>query len=149
MKLILATIAISFCLNSGFAGQRFDAAAWRNVQTYDVPTLRDQAPSLIDRIVAVRFHCRSPKLRHRFPSWYEAALWQHDPQAKKGFSGVRVLVAKKDVPAFETITSDFNSMSEVTLYGQVEKDTDSYTTSLRILGRKITKDSAGNATIVW
>ncbi|MFL5236990.1 MAG: hypothetical protein ACJ8EL_05205 [Rhizomicrobium sp.] len=149
MKLILATIAISFCLSSGFAGQRFDAAAWRNVQTYDVPTLRDQAPSLIDRIVAVRFQCRSPKLRHRFPSWYEAALWQHDPREKKGFAAVRVLVAKNDVPAFESITSDFKSTAEITVYGRVEKDPDSYTAYFHILGRKVTMDAAGNATIDW
>ena len=47
------------------------------------------------------------------------------------------------------ITSDFNSMSEVTLYGQVEKDTDSYTTHLRVLGPKVAKDGADNAAVDW
>ena len=149
VRTILPLIASIVCLSSGFAGERIDAAAWRHLQTCDVPTLRDQAPSLIDRIVKVRFHCRSPKLRHRFPSWYDAALWQHDPKANNGFSAVRVLVQKQDVPAFETITSDFNSRSELTIYGRVEKDPDSYTTYLHVLGRKVTLDRAGNATVAW
>src|SRR5438270_8348356 len=124
MKIILIAIFILIGLTSAFAGERFDAAAWNNVQTYDLPTLLKQEGSLIGKIVAVRFHYRSEKLRHLQPNWYEASIWQHDPNAKKRFSAVQVVVAKKDVPAFKAITSDFKSMAEATVYGRVEKDPD-------------------------
>ena len=149
MKTILTTIATLICLTSAIAGQRFDAAAWRNVQTYDVPTLLKQEASLIGKIVAVRFHYRSEKLRHLAPSWYEASIWQHDPKAKSGYSALRVMVAKKDVPDFKTIPSDFNSMTDMTVYGRIEKDPDNNLTNLRLLGRKITTDASGNVTVDW
>lgn len=149
MKTILLAISALLSLTNVFAGQRFDAVAWKNVKTYDVPTLLEQEASLINRIVAVRFHYRSEKLRHLQPSWYEASIWQHDPKAKKGYSALRVMVAKADVPAFQTITSDFHSMSEVTVYARVEKDPDNNQAHLRLLGRKVTLDSAGNATVDW
>ena len=149
MKTILITICVSIGLTTAFAGQRFDAATWKNVQTYDVPTFLKQEASLIGKIVAVRFHYRSDKLRHFQPNWYEASIWQHDPNAKKGFSAVQVVVAKKDVPAFKAISSDFKSMAEATVYGRVEKDPDNNIAQLRLLGSKVTTDAAGNATIDW
>jgi len=149
MKIVLTTILTLFSLAAAFAGQRFDAAAWRNVQTYDVPTLLKQEASLINRIVAVKFHYRSEKLRHLAPGWYEASIWQHDPKAKSGYSALRVMVAKNDVPDFKTIPFDFNSMAEMTVYGRVEKDPDNNQTHLRLLGRKVSLDAAGNATVDW
>jgi hypothetical protein len=149
MKTFLMTITAFVLASSALAGQRFDAAAWRNVQTYDVPALLKQEASLIGRIVAVRFHYRSAKLRHLAPSWYEASIWQHDPKAKSGFSALRVMVAKKDVPAFQTITSDFNSVTEVTIYGRIEKDPENNLAHVRLLGRKVELDAAGNATVDW
>jgi len=114
MKTILIAIVTLACAAGAFAGQRFEAAAWRGVQTYDVPALLQQQGSLLGKIVAVRFNYRSAKLRHLQPSWYQASLWQRDPKAKKGFSALRVMVAKKDITAFQTITSDFQSAGEVT-----------------------------------
>ncbi len=149
MKIICVTLGALLVLPAAFAAQRFDAATWKSVQTYDVPTLLKQEASLIGRIVAGRFHYRSEKLRHFQPSWYEASIWQHDPNTKKGFSALQVIVAKKDVPAFQTISSDPNSAAEVTLYARVEKDPDNNVANLRLLGRKVTLDSAGNATIDW
>lgn len=149
MKIILTTITTLICLTSAMAGQRFDAAAWRNVQTYDVPTLLKQEASLLGKIVAVRFHYRSAKLRHLSPSWYEASIWRQDPNAKKGWSGQRVMIAKKDVPAFESITSDHKSIIDLTVYGRIEKDPDNNQTHLRLLGRKVVLDAAGNATVDW
>ena len=149
MKIILTAIFAVIGLTTGVAGQQFDAATWKSVQTYDVPTLLKQEASLINRVVAVRFHYRSAKLRHLKPSWYEASIWQHDPKAKKGYSALRVWVAKKDVPAFESITSDFNSITETTVYARVEKDPDNNLAQLRLLGRKVTLDAAGNATVDW
>jgi hypothetical protein len=149
MKKILITITALTLATSALAGQRFEAATWRNVQTYDVPTLMKQEASLIGKIVAVRFHYRSAKLRHLASTWYEASIWQHDPKAKGGYSAQRVMVAKADVPAFESITSDFKSMANVTVYGRVEKDPDNNQTHLRLIGRKVTLDAAGNATVDW
>lgn len=149
MKTGLAAISALVCLTTAVASQRFEAAAWKNVQTYDVPTLFKQEASLTNRIVAVRFHYRSEKLRHTEPNWYEASIWQHDPNAKKGYSALRVMVAKSDVPAFQTITSDFHSMKETTVYARVEKDPDHNVIYLRLLGRKVVLDSAGNATVNW
>jgi hypothetical protein len=134
---------------SALAGQRFDAATWRNVQTYDVPTLLKQEASLVGKIVAVRFHYRSEKLRHLQPNWYEASIWQHDPKAKNGYSALRVMVEKKDVPDFKTITSDFNSMTEVKVYGRIAADPENNLTHVRLLGLKVTTDASGNATVSW
>jgi hypothetical protein len=147
-KILLAIAALTLAINAP-AGQRFDAATWRNVQTYDVPTLLKQEASLIGKIVAVRFHYRSDKLRHLQPSWYEASIWQHDPKARNGFSALRVMVAKTDVPAFKTIPFDFNSMADLTVYGRIEKDPENNLTHLRLLGRKVEVDAAGNATVDW
>ena len=149
MKTILIAVSALICVTNAMAGERIDAAAWKNVQTYDVPTLLKQEASLIGRIVAVRFHYRSEKLRHLQPNWYEASLWQHDPKAKKGYSALRVVVAKKDIPAFQTIPSNFNSMTELTVYGRIEKDPDYNQAYLRVLGRKVATDAAGNATVDW
>ena len=127
----------------------FDAATWRTVQTYDLPTLLKQEGSLLGRIVAVRFHYRSAKLRHLQPNWYEASIWQHDPKARNGFSALRVMIAKNDVPAFKTIPSDFNSMTDLTVYGRIEKDPENNQAHVRLLGRKVEVDAAGNATVDW
>jgi hypothetical protein len=69
MKKILITITALTLATSALAGQHFEAATWRNVQTYDVPTLLKQEASLIGKIVAVRFHYRSAKLRNG--SWWQ------------------------------------------------------------------------------
>ncbi|HVF71624.1 MAG TPA: hypothetical protein VM940_08445 [Chthoniobacterales bacterium] len=149
MKTLLIAIAILASVGFASAGQRIDAAAWKNVQTYDVATVLEKAPSLIGQVVGVRFHYRSPKLRHLLPGWYQAALWQHDPKAKKGYSAFRVMIAKKDVPAFESITSDFNAMTDIVVYGRIEKDPEINEVHLRVFGRKAAVDGARNALIDW
>jgi hypothetical protein len=149
MKKIVITLIAVIGLTSAYAAERFDVAAWKNVQTCDVPTLLKQEASLINRVVAVRFHYRSKEVRHRYSSWYEASIWQHDPKAKGGYSALRVVIAKPDVPAFQSITSDFHSMNDVTVYGRVEKDADTNQTHLHLLGRKITTDASGNVTVDW
>ena len=149
MKTMLIAIAAFLGLTHAFAGERVAARLWKSVQTYDVPTLLQQEASLIGKIVAVRFQYRSDKLRHFQPNWYEASIWQQDPNARRGFSAVQVVVAKKDVPDFKTIATDFRSNVHVTVYGRVEKDPDINIAQLRLLGRKVTTDAAGNATIDW
>jgi hypothetical protein len=147
MKKIPITLIAFTLATSALAGQRFEAAVWRDVQTYDVLPLLKQEASLIGKIVAVRFHYRSAKLHHLRPKWYEASIWQHDAKAKGGFSAQRVVVAKIDSRAFESITSDSKSMADVTVYGRIEKDPDNNETQMRLIGRKVTLDAAGNATV--
>jgi hypothetical protein len=149
MKGTVVAICALICAGHALAGPRIDAAARKNVPTYDVTTLVQQEPSLLGHIVAVRFHYRSEKLRHLKPNWYEAALWQNDAKAKKGYSSLRVFLEEKDVAAFQTIPSDPNSMTELTLYGRVETDPETNQNYLRVLGRKVATDAAGNATVGW
>jgi hypothetical protein len=149
MKAILTPIFALLSLATAFAGQRIDAAAWKSVQTYDVPTLLKQEASLIGKIVAVHFQYRSAKLRHSYPRIYEGAIWQRDANSKKGYSGLQVMVLKENVKAFETVTSDSNSAAELTVYALVEKHPDANAARLRLIGRKVTMDAAGNATVDW
>lgn len=59
------------------------------------------------------------------------------------------MVAKKDIAAFKSITSDFQSPAEVTVYGRVEKDPENNFVYLRLLGRRAEIDASGNATVDW
>jgi hypothetical protein len=149
MKTILIAIGALIFLTTAFAGQRFEAATWKNVKTYDVPALLEQEASLIGQVVAVHFHYRSAKLRHSYPRIYEAAIWQRDPASRRGYSGLQIMILKENVKAFETITSDSNSAAELTVYAIVEKHPNANAARLRLIGRKVTTDAAGNATIDW
>lgn len=108
----------------------------RDLPTFDVPAFLQQQGTMLNRTVAVRFHYRSEKIRHLLPNWYQAALWQRDPKAKSGFSSVRVMVAKKDLAAFKTIPSDFQSAIELTAYGRVEREPEANYIYLRVMGGK-------------
>lgn len=149
MKTSLIVICAVVGLTTACAAERIPAPAWKKVDSYDVPALLKQETTLVGKIVAVRFHYRSEKLRHLQPNWYEASIWRHDPTAKNGYSALRVMVAKNDVPDFKTITSDFNSMRDVSLYARVERDPENNLVYLRLLGRNVTLDSAGNASVGW
>jgi hypothetical protein len=134
--------SFTFILALVFATSTFAAAAPppestpRDLPTFDVPTFLQQQGTLLNRTVAIRFHYRSEKLRHLQPNWYQAALWQRDPKAKSGFSFVRVMVAKKDLTAFKTIPSDFQSAVELTAYGRVEREPEAHYIYLRLQGGK-------------
>jgi hypothetical protein len=149
MKTILITILAFACLTSASSQQRLEPTNWRKVQIYDVPALLEQEVSLLGKTVAVRFNYRSEKVRNLQPSWSEASIWQRDPKTKSGFSALRVMVAKKDLPAFKTITSDFRSAELITVYGRIEKDPDGPFVYLRLLGRKIVTGPLGNETVDW
>ena len=123
------------CAASAFSGQRPESTP-RDLPTFDVPAFLEQQGTLLNRTVAVRFHYRSEKIRHLLPNWYQAALWQRDPKAKSGYSFVRVMVAKKDLAAFKSIPSDFQSATELTAYGRVEREPEANYIYLRLLGGK-------------
>ena len=137
MKPILISIALLAFGSSAFAQQPPSPESTpRNLPTFDVPAFLEQQGTLLNRTVAVRFHYRSEKIRHLLPNWYQAALWQRDPKAKSGFSFVRVMVAKKDLAAFKSIPSDFQSATELTAYGRVEREPEANYIYLRLLGGK-------------
>jgi hypothetical protein len=137
MKPIFISIALLAFASSVFAQQTpTPESTPRNLPTFDVPAFLEQQGTLLGRTVAIRFHYRSEKLRHLRPNWYEASLWQRDPKAKKGFSFVRVMVAKKDLAGFKTIPSDFQSAVELTAYGRVERDPEAHYVYLRVQGGK-------------
>jgi hypothetical protein len=137
MKPILIPIMLLVFAASAFAAERPSAESIpSNLPTFDVPAFLEQQGTLLNRTVAIRFHYRSEKIRHLKPSWYQASLWQRDPKAKSGFSFVRVMVAKKDLAAFKTIPSDFQSTVELTAYGQVEREPEAHYIYLRLRGGK-------------
>ena len=59
------------------------------------------------------------------------------------------MIAKKDLPAFQSITTDSTSSAPLMIYGRVEKDADSNFYFVRAMGRKATVDSSGNANLTW
>lgn len=137
MKTILTCMLTLAFIASAFT-QQSPTPEWtpRNLPTFDVPTFLAQQGSLLNQTVAIRFHYRSEKIRHLQPNWYQAALWQRDPKAKSGFSFVRVMVEKKDLAAFKTIRSDFQSTVELTAYGRVEREPEANYVYLRLKGGK-------------
>lgn len=132
-----------------FGEMHVEAKNWKQLQTYDVRTL---APILGDHnreLVAVKFNFRGKDIHHLKPNWYECSLWQPDPKARKHFSDVRVMVAKADLDIFKSITKDSSSGQELTVYGTILRDFDSHFVFVRLIGRNVTLDSAGNATVTW
>ena len=149
MKTILITIIALTCLTSGLAGQRFDSATWRGVQTYDIPALQKIEGTMIGQVVGVRINYRSDRINHRKPNWYESSIWHSAPTEKSKFAFLRVYVAKKDLPSYKALPSDFRSAQEIVVYGQIQRDTDADFLFIRLLGRNVTLDPAGNATVDW
>src|SRR5690349_17664289 len=89
---------------SSFAAEtRIDAKDWRNVQTTDVRTLNENLKSHTRELVALKFNFRSKDIHHLKPNWYQSAIWQRDPEGKKRSVDVRIMIAKKDLPAFKSI----------------------------------------------
>ena len=141
-------IGFTGALNA-FCGQQIKADAWRAVQTHELRALQKIESSQVGKIVGVRINYRNTRISHRLPSWYESSIWSHRPAEKEKFAFLRVLVAKKDLPAFKSIPTEFQSPDEIVVYGMVERDTAANFLFIRLLGRKATVDPAGIATIDW
>ncbi|HWM24670.1 MAG TPA: hypothetical protein VNP98_07590 [Chthoniobacterales bacterium] len=151
MKKILSfAVLVGFAgAMSAFAAQQLNAAAWRGVQTHDLRALQKIQSSQVGKIVGVRINYRHDRIRHPKPSWYEGSVWSYRPGGKEKFAFLRVMIAKKDLPAFKSLPTNFQSPGEIVVYGQVQRDTDANFLFIRLLGRKATVDPAGNATIDW
>ena len=133
---------------TAFCAHQFDAAEWREVQTYDIQALQKIQGTLIGKIVGVRFQHRNDWISHRKPNWYESSIWSPNLSGKERFSFLRVMVAKKDLPAFKSLGT-FKAPAEMVVYGKVLRDPDANFLFLQLLGRKATVDAAGNATVDW
>ena len=149
MKKILLFVTL-LAAREIFAAETIDAITWHGVQTYDVVSLKKIEELQIGKIVGIRCQFRSKRIRHLKPSWYEAALWQQNPQDKRNpFSYVRVLVTRKDLPAFEALPNDLGSGKPVIMYGQVQKDADAGYVFVRLLGTRVTRNPDRSATVSW
>jgi hypothetical protein len=151
MRKLLAPGLLAFALLAQpcFGQSRVEAKNWKEVQTYDIRTLATVMGNHNRDLVAVKFTFRDKDIHHFKPNWFESAIWQPDPKARKHFAFVKVMVSKADLDAFKSITTDASSGQEITLYGTVLRDFDSHFLFVRLIGRNVTLDSAGNATVTW
>ena len=141
-------VVIFFCTRVAFCSEKLDAITWHGLQTYDVSALKKIAELQVGKIVGVRCYFRSKRIQHLKPSWYEANLWGHNPQNRRTpFSYIRVKVARKDMPAFESLPSDFKSGPPTTIYGEVQKDDES--AFVRLIGRRVNRGPDRSVTISW
>ena len=130
------------------AAVRYDAKVWRAVQTYDLAALSKNLDAHVRELVAVKCNFRGKDIHHMKPNWYESSIWQPISEERGKFAHVSVMVSKPDLAAFKSIPTD-SSGTEITLYGRVEYDAQSKFRFLRLVGRNVATDSAGNATVTW
>jgi hypothetical protein len=134
---------------SAFGGQQLKRETWSGVQTYDLPTLQKIESSQVGKVVGIRINYRGERIRHPRPNWYEGSIWRYRPGDKEKFPFLRVMVAKKDLASFNSIPTNFQSPEEIVVYGEVARDTQANFLFVRLLGRKVTLDPSGNATVDW
>jgi len=150
MKKTLILLASFIAATSAFCGQqRYDAAQWGNVQTYDIPALQEIQSSMVGKIVGIRINYRTDRISHRKSNWYESSIWRYRPGEKEKFPFLRVMIEKKDLGSFKSLPTDFKSPGEIVVYGKVGRDTEAHFLFVQLLGRKVTLDPAGNATVDW
>jgi hypothetical protein len=149
MKKILVLIACVAAASTALCGQHFDAAQWRNVQTYELPALQKIESAQVGNVVGVRINYRGDRISHQRSNWYESSIWRYRPGDKEKFPFLRVMIEKKDLAAFKSLPTDFKSPAEIVVYGQVQRDNQANFLFVRLLGRNVTLDSSGNATVDW
>ena len=149
MKNIFAFILSFFVAFTALAGPRFDAKTWQGVQEFDLPALSKDLGTHVRQLVSVRFHFRGKDIHHLKPNWYESSIWSPDPAKSGKFVNVRVMVSKKDLPAFKSITTDSTSTAPLVGYGKALRDSEANFLFVQLMGLKATLDSAGNATVDW
>ena len=134
-----------------FAGARFDAKTWANLQTFDVRTLsKDKAlDAHVGQVVELHFQFRSKDVRHLKPNWYQASVWQTAPEGRRGFVSVPVMVANTDVNAFRAFATDPHASSDLKVYGQVLYDFAINYVFVRVIGTGTLVDSDGYTNVTW
>jgi hypothetical protein len=149
MKNVLRLILMAGLLSgtTAFSSEGTRVKNWKNVQTYDVAKLGNDLAAQRGKVVGARCNFRGKNIRHVKPNWYESSIWQKSVDGN-GFVDIRVMVAKKDLPAFKSITTQPGGTNMV-LYGRVERDVEANFLFVRLFGRTATADSSGNAIITW
>ena len=145
-SLVIVTFIVAATVS---AGTRFEAKTWQAVQEFDPMTLEKSLGSHTGQWIAVKFNFRGKGIHHLKPNWYEGSIWGPNTQKSGKFAHVRVMVAKKDLPAFKAITTDSTSAAPLIGYGKVARDFDANFLFVRLIGTKATVDPAGNATVDW
>lgn len=111
-------IALAFVALTAFAAEPVPGKFWRNAPTFDVTRLTTGLPSLLGKVIGVRFVSRGKNITGIRPRWSEGSLWQPND---KGYSYVRVLVSSDDLEAFQALTTDVRSPQRQIVYGIVEQ----------------------------
>ncbi|MFN2508276.1 MAG: hypothetical protein ABR589_05840 [Chthoniobacterales bacterium] len=146
-------LAVVFTLvgsSVAFSAERFPAATWRRVKTYDMSELQKMEPLPMRKIVGVRFNYRHAEIRHLKPNWYQGSIWRYRREgARDKFDHIQVMVAKNDLEPFRAISDDFQAGRQYVVYGQVLEDPDAKFIFLRLLGTKVKRDSKGRVTVSW
>lgn len=142
MRVVTRLISLLLVLSAanGAAAERFDAATWRRVKTYDMRKLKQLEPLPIRQFVGVRFNYRHERIRHWKPNWYQGSIWCYRREAQDEFDYIQVLVSKAELESFKAISSDFRAGRNYLVYGQVLKDTDADFTFLRLIGTKVKRE---------
>src|ERR1700732_3001439 len=107
MKKILSFAVTASLLGvaAAFSSEGTRAKNWNNVQTYDVAALQKDLAAQRGKVVGVRCNFRGKDIRHVKPNWSESSIWRKSPSGN-GFVDIRVMVAKKDLPVFKSITNE-------------------------------------------
>lgn len=147
-KIFVLVLSVIGVMNA-FGGERFDAKAWQAVEEFNPPTLQKSLGAHVGQLVGVRINFRGKDIHHLKPNWYEGSIWGPNPEKSGKFINVRVMVSKKDLPAFKAITTDATSAGTMVVYGKVARDADANFFFVRLIGRKAIVDPAGNATVDW
>lgn len=146
ISLVIMTLIVGATAS---AGTPFEAKTWQAVQEFDPVALEKSLGSHTGQLIAVQFNFRGKDIHHLKPNWYDGSIWGPNPQKSGKFVNVRVMVAKKDVPAFKAITTDSTSAAPLVAYGKVARDFDANFLFVRLFGTKATVDPAGNAIVDW
>ena len=149
MKRFFLSLAVSFLVTPAFAGMQFDAKTWRSLHTTDVRSLNKDISNRAGQLVELRCNFRGKDIHHLKPGWYASSIWQTDPEGKKGFSDVHVMVSQKDVAAFKALPADSSSTGDITLYGKVMRDPALRFVFVRLIGRTTVVDPSGNVVVSW
>ena len=147
-KIVIAFVIISSAV-SLFGAPRFNAKTWGMLKKYDVRALSRNFDSHVGELVEIQFNFRGKDIHHVKPGWYEASIWQPDPDSRKHFADVRVMVSKKDLKTFKAITEDASSQETMTVYGKVSRESEAHWVFVQLYGRNVTTDSSGTVTVNW
>src|ERR1700716_1499503 len=148
-KILLLSLVLSWsAATTALTADTITVKNWNGIQTYDVADLKKNMESQLRKVVGVRFTFRGKDIHHMKPNWYESSVWQASPGGK-GFVDLRVMVAKKDLPAFKAITTSASSTEALTAYGEVLRDTDAHFMFVRLLGTHANPNPDGSASVSW